>query len=55
MIIDAQGDSEEVVARAWCAERVRHAVIRRDCCFVCARTLAENRIGLGIKVLILSS
>jgi hypothetical protein len=57
VIIDAQGDGEEVVARAWCAERARHAVIRRgrDCCFVCAITLAESRTGLGIKVLILSS
>ncbi|KAH8589023.1 hypothetical protein B0O99DRAFT_582254 [Bisporella sp. PMI_857] len=56
VIIDAQGASEEVVARAWCAERARHAVIRRgpDCCFSCAVAVATRRTGLGVNVLIWS-
>jgi len=54
VIIDALGQGEEVVARAWCAERARNAVIRRDgeCCFVCATGVVARRTGLGFNVLI---
>jgi hypothetical protein len=53
-IIDATDAGEEAVARAWCAERARHAVVRRDgkCCFTCATNLASTRMGLGFNVLI---
>lgn len=56
VIIDALGQGEEVVARAWCAERARHAVIRRDgeCCFTCATGVAAGYTGLGVNVLIWS-
>lgn len=56
LIIDALGQGEEVVARAWCAERARHAVIRRDgeCCFTCATKVTVGYTGLGINVLIWS-
>jgi hypothetical protein len=56
VIIDAQGKGEEVVARAWCAERARHAVVRRggDCCFACAVVVAMKSTGLGVNVLIWS-
>jgi hypothetical protein len=55
VIIDALGQGDEVVARAWCAERARHAVIRRDgeCCFACAIGLVTTK-GLGFHVLIWS-
>lgn len=56
LIIDALGPGEEVVARAWCAERARNAVIRRgtECCFSCATIMTLSRKGLGFNVLILS-
>ena len=56
VIVDALGQGEEVVARAWCAERARHAVIRRDgeCCFACATGVVAARTGLGFNVLIWS-
>jgi hypothetical protein len=56
VIIDALGQGEEVVARAWCAERARHAVIRRggECCFMCATGVATEYTGLGVNVLIWS-
>lgn len=56
LIIDALGPGEEVVARAWCAERSRNAVIRRgaECCFSCATYMTLARKGLGFNVLILS-
>lgn len=57
LIINAMGDGDEVVARAWCAERGKHAVIRRDvpgkeCCFACASNLAAGDTGLNCNVLI---
>jgi hypothetical protein len=57
VIIDAQGTGEEAVARAWCAERARHAVIRRGlgCCFACAVVVAAKSTGLGVNVLIWSN
>jgi hypothetical protein len=56
VIIDALGDDEEVVARAWCAERGRHAVVRRggECCLACATAITEKATGLGVNVLIWS-
>lgn len=56
VIIDALGQGEEVVARAWCAERAKHAVIRRggECCFACATGVAAGYTGLGVNVLIWS-
>jgi hypothetical protein len=54
MIIDATESGEEVMARAWCAEKGKHAVIRRAGvgCFTCATNLAATRTGLGFAVLI---
>jgi len=56
VIIDALGQGEEAVARAWCAERARNAVIRRDgeCCFSCATVVAAGNTGLGFNILIWS-
>jgi hypothetical protein len=59
LVINALGEGDEVVARAWCAERGRHAVIRRDvpgqdCCFTCATNLAVGDSGLNLNVLIWS-
>lgn len=59
LIIYTSGDQEELLARAWCAERGKHAVIRRDdlvgqCCFACATSLTLQEIGLGTNVLIWS-
>jgi len=53
LIINATGKGAEVLARAWCAERGRNAVIRRNPgpCFVCAYDVASKR-GLGVNVLI---
>jgi hypothetical protein len=56
VIIDAQGPGEQVVARAWCAERARNAIVRKglDCCFACAMSVANKATGLGFNVLIWS-
>ncbi|KAH6619374.1 hypothetical protein B0J18DRAFT_445646 [Chaetomium sp. MPI-SDFR-AT-0129] len=59
LVINAQGKGEEVVARAWCAERRKSAVVRRNllgqqCCMACACSLASARTGLGIEVVIWS-
>lgn len=56
LIINALGPGEELVARAWCAERARHAVVRRgeDCCFSCATAIASKHSGTGANVLIWS-
>jgi hypothetical protein len=56
VIIDALGQGEEVVARAWCAEQAKHAVIRRggECCFACATVVAMGYTGLGVNMLIWS-
>lgn len=53
-IIDATEPGEEAMARAWCAETSRHAVVRKNGigCFTCATNLAMKRIGLGFNVLI---
>lgn len=55
-VIDALGDAEEAVARAWCAERGRHAVVRRgdECCLACAMKIAVGMTGVGCNVLIVS-
>lgn len=57
LVIYTLSDQEELVARAWCSERGRHAVVRRDdmmsqCCFACAAGLTVEGIGLGTNVLI---
>lgn len=59
LIIYTSGDQEELLARAWCAERGKHAVIRRDdlvgqCCFACVTGITLQEIGLGTNVLIWS-
>jgi tetratricopeptide (TPR) repeat protein len=53
MIINATGIGAELLARAWCSERGKHAVIRRagGPCFVCAERAASS-CGLGVGVLI---
>lgn len=55
VVIDAMGEGEEVLARAWCAERGRHAIIRKgeECCFSCAASVTVGRTGLGVNVLIM--
>lgn len=54
MVIDARGRGEETVARAYCAERGRNAMVRRGGrgCFACAAKLASKSEGLGFEVLI---
>ena len=54
MIIDATQQGEEAVAKAWCAETGRHAVLRKNGvgCFTCATNMATRRTGLGFNVLI---
>ncbi|KAL2812473.1 hypothetical protein BJX63DRAFT_242386 [Aspergillus granulosus] len=56
LIIDALGPGEDAVARAWCAERGRCAIVRRgnECCFACAVCLAIGRKGLGFNIIIMS-
>lgn len=55
IIIDAIGENEELLARAWCAETGRHAIIRKgdDCCYSCAISVATGGTGLGVNVLIM--
>ena len=54
IVINAMAQGEEAVARAWCAERARHAIVRRGegCCYACACTLATAEKGLNCNVLI---
>ena len=54
MVINATGHGGEVVARAWCAERGRNAVVVRGLgrpCFACA-VKAAGAGGLGVGVVI---
>ncbi|KAH8193742.1 hypothetical protein TruAng_012090 [Truncatella angustata] len=53
LIINATGEGAEVMARAWCSERGKNAVVRRTGgpCFVCAEKAASH-VGLGTGVLI---
>jgi hypothetical protein len=53
LVINALNDGADALARAWCAEQGRHAVIRKGpgCCYRCAVSLTGNS-GLGVKVLI---
>ncbi|KAK4451186.1 small glutamine-rich tetratricopeptide repeat-containing protein 2 [Podospora aff. communis PSN243] len=55
MVINATGKGAEVLARAWCSERGKNAVVRRKGgpCFVCA-VRAAGKAGLGTGVLIWS-
>lgn len=57
LVINSQGEGDEIVARAWCAEKGKNAVIRRnmaglECCFACACTIAAKPMGLGFGILI---
>jgi hypothetical protein len=59
LVINALGDGDEVLARAWCAEHGKNAIVRRnmpglECCFTCACTLADSTYGLNIHVVIWS-
>jgi hypothetical protein len=53
LLINAMDKGCELLARAWCSDRGKHAVIRRGsgCCFSCAAKLAGGH-GLGFNVLI---
>jgi len=53
MVINATGKGAEALARAWCSERGKNAVIRRSGgpCFVCAIG-AASKAGLGTGILI---
>lgn len=58
MVINATGKGAEVVARAWCAERGKCAIVRKakGPCYVCALTAASRgHGGLGFGVLIWAS
>lgn len=54
LIIDATQSGEEALARAWCAETGRNAILRRagTGCFTCAVEMALPKAGLGFNVLI---
>lgn len=56
LVIDAIGPGENAVARSWCSELARNAIIWRigECCFSCATAVAATRTGLGFNVVILS-
>lgn len=59
LIINALGDGDEILARAWCAEHGKNAIVRRnqpglECCLTCACTLADSANGLNIHVVIWS-
>jgi tetratricopeptide (TPR) repeat protein len=53
MVINATGKGAEVLARAWCSDRGRNAIIRRvgGPCFVCA-VRSASKAGLGVGILI---
>lgn len=53
MVINATGKGAEVLARAWCAERGKNAIIRKTDgpCFVCA-VRGASQAGLKVGVLI---
>jgi hypothetical protein len=53
MVINATGKGAEVLARAWCSERGKSAVIRRTGgpCFVCAvRAASRGNLGTGVLI-----
>jgi len=53
MVINATGKGAEVLARAWCSERGKSAVIRRigGPCFVCAvRAASRGSLGTGVLI-----
>ena len=53
MVINVTGEGAEALARAWCSERSKNAVVRRagGPCYVCA-VRAASKAGLGVGVLI---
>ncbi|GFF37913.1 hypothetical protein IFM51744_03621 [Aspergillus udagawae] len=53
MIINATGHGCELLARAWCAERGRNAIVREagGACFACAvRAASLSRLGIGVVI-----
>jgi len=53
MIINATGTGAEVLARAWCSERGRNAVVRRPGgpCFVCSvRAAGKGSLETGVLI-----
>jgi tetratricopeptide (TPR) repeat protein len=53
MVINATGKGAEVLARAWCSERGKNAVICRagGPCFVCAvRAASKGSLGTGVLI-----
>jgi len=55
IVINATGKGAETLARAWCSERGKSALIRRATgpCFACAYKAADSvKMGLGLGVLI---
>ena len=53
MVINATGKGAEVLARAWCSERGKNAVVRRKGgpCFVCAvRAAGRGALGTGVVI-----
>jgi hypothetical protein len=53
LIINATGKGAEVLARAWCSERGRNAVIRKagGPCFACAvKAASPNGLGTGVLI-----
>ena len=53
MVINATGEGAEVLARAWCAEKGKNAIIRRTGgpCFVCS-VRGASQAGLKVGILI---
>lgn len=53
MVTNPTGQGAETLARAWCSERGKNAVIRRagGPCFICVES-AASRFGLDTGVLI---
>jgi hypothetical protein len=53
LVINATGQGAETLARAWCSERGKSAIIRRSPgpCYTCAYNAASTK-GLGVNVLI---
>jgi hypothetical protein len=49
-VVNATGKGEEVLARAWCAQWGRNAVVRKEC-FACAvRSVGRSALGFGVLI-----
>ncbi|KAI9792116.1 MAG: hypothetical protein M1833_001264 [Piccolia ochrophora] len=57
LLIDATRQGEELLARAWCAEKGKHAIVRRGLgtCLTCAVNQTKSSSGLAYNVLIWSA